>query len=131
MRKVLVLNTTYEPLNVCSTRRALVLLFKGKAEVLEQSGAAFRSERATYELPHVIRLQSYVHGPRRPSAGPCRCPAGCCTTTRPCSGWRAPSRSSWWCRPPRGRGGRPAGCTASPCRPVSYTHLTLPTNREV
>jgi 5-methylcytosine-specific restriction endonuclease McrA len=68
MRKVLVLNTTYEPLNVCSARRALVLLFKGKAEVLEQSGAAFRSERATYELPHVIRLQSYVHVPRRAAA---------------------------------------------------------------
>jgi len=68
MRTVLVLNTTYEPLNVCSVRRALVLLFKGKAEVLEQSGAAFRSERATYELPHVIRLQSYVHVPRRAAA---------------------------------------------------------------
>ena len=68
MRKVLVLNTTYEPLNVCSARRALVLLFKGKAEVLEQSGAALRSARAPYELPHVIRLQSYVHGPRRAAA---------------------------------------------------------------
>lgn len=68
MRKVLVLNTTYEPLNVCSARRALVLLFKGKAEVLEQSGVAFRSERATYELPHVIRLHNYVHVPRRAAA---------------------------------------------------------------
>jgi len=67
MRKVLVLNTTYEPLNVCSVRRALVLLFKNKAEVLEQSGAAFHSERATYELPHVIRLRSYVNVPRRAS----------------------------------------------------------------
>ena len=38
MRKVLVLNTTYEPLNVCSARRALVLLLKDKAEVLERSG---------------------------------------------------------------------------------------------
>jgi len=65
MRKVLVLNTTYEPLNVCSVRRALVLLFKDKAEVLEQSGAAYRSEHATYELPHVIRLRHYVPVPRR------------------------------------------------------------------
>jgi 5-methylcytosine-specific restriction endonuclease McrA len=64
MRKVLVLNTTYEPLNVCSVRRALVLLFKDKAEVLEQSGAAFRSERATHELPLVIRLRTYVNAPR-------------------------------------------------------------------
>ena len=65
MRKVLVLNTTYEPLNVCSVRRALVLLLKDKAEVLEQSGAALRSERGTYEIPLVIRLNSYVRIPRR------------------------------------------------------------------
>ena len=51
MRKVLVLNTTYEPLNVCSVRRALVLLLKDKAEVLEQSGAAFRSEHAPSPVP--------------------------------------------------------------------------------
>ncbi len=67
MRKVLVLNTTYEPLNVCSARRAVVLLLKDKAEVLEQSGTAYRSERATYGVPHVIRLRSYVHVPRRTS----------------------------------------------------------------
>jgi len=65
MRKVLVLNTTYEPLNVCSARRALVLLLKDKAEVLEQSGAAFHSERAAFPVPLVIRLRSYVRVPRR------------------------------------------------------------------
>ncbi len=34
--QVLVLNASYEPLNVCSVRRAHVLVFKGKAEVLEK-----------------------------------------------------------------------------------------------
>jgi 5-methylcytosine-specific restriction endonuclease McrA len=65
MRKVLVLNTTYEPLNVCSVRRAVVLLLKDKAEVLEQSGAALHSERGAYEIPLVIRLNSYVRIPQR------------------------------------------------------------------
>ncbi len=65
MRTVLVLNTTYEPLNVCSIRRAVVLLLKEKAEVLEQSGAALHSERKTYEIPLVIRLTTYVRVPRR------------------------------------------------------------------
>ena len=65
MSKVLVLNTTYEPLNVCSARRALVLLLKGKAETLERSGAVYRSERSTYAVPHVIRLRRYVHVPRK------------------------------------------------------------------
>ena len=69
MGKVLVLNTTYEPLNVCSVRRALVLLFKGKAELLERSGAALRSERAAYDVPLVIRLNAYVRIPRRAASG--------------------------------------------------------------
>jgi 5-methylcytosine-specific restriction endonuclease McrA len=69
MRKVLVLNTTYEPLNVCSVRRALILLLKDKAEVLETSGAALRSEHDVFAVPLVIRLTTYVRVPRRnPSA---------------------------------------------------------------
>ncbi len=65
MSKVLVLNTTYEPLNVCSARRALILLLKEKAEALEGSSAYYRSERCTYAVPHVIRLRHYVHVPRK------------------------------------------------------------------
>ncbi len=65
MRNVLVLNSTYEPLNVCSARRALVLLLKEKAEVVEASTSAYHSERAVFGLPHVIRLLTYVYVPRR------------------------------------------------------------------
>jgi 5-methylcytosine-specific restriction endonuclease McrA len=68
MRKVLVLNTTYEPLNVCSARRALILLLKDKAEMLEQSGATLRSERHSYAIPLVIRLTTYVRVPRKSPA---------------------------------------------------------------
>lgn len=69
MRRVLVLNTTYEPLNVCTVRRAVVLLLKDKAEVVEHSGAALHSERAAYEVPLVIRLTTFVHVPRRTDSG--------------------------------------------------------------
>ena len=34
--RVLVLNATYEPINVCTVRRAVVLLLKEKAEVVER-----------------------------------------------------------------------------------------------
>src|SRR5512133_1091190 len=69
MRKVLVLNTTYEPLNVCSVRRALILLLKDKAEVLEKSGAALRSENDVLPVPLVLRLTTSLRVPRRnPSA---------------------------------------------------------------
>ncbi|MBA2358789.1 MAG: HNH endonuclease [Actinobacteria bacterium] len=64
MQQVLVLNASYEPLNVCSVRRAHVLVFKGKAEVLEQLERPLRTSTDTYPWPHVIRLVTYVHVPR-------------------------------------------------------------------
>jgi len=62
--RVLVLNATYEPLNVCTTRRALVLLLKGKAEVLEIGKGLLRSETMELSRPDVIRLVTYVRVPR-------------------------------------------------------------------
>ncbi len=64
MKHVLVLNASYEPLNVTSMRRAYVLVFKGKAEVVEALEQPLRSASDTYRWPHVIRLITYVHVPR-------------------------------------------------------------------
>jgi 5-methylcytosine-specific restriction endonuclease McrA len=58
--RVLVLNATYEPINVCTVRRAAVLILKSKAEVLEESDGALRSERMSMQRPTVIRLVTYV-----------------------------------------------------------------------
>ena len=62
--RVLVLNASYEPINVCTVRRAAVLVLKEKAEVLEASAAALHSERMTMQRPAVIRLVTYVRIPR-------------------------------------------------------------------
>lgn len=62
--RVLVLNATYEPLNVCSVRRALVLLLKEKAEMLEHGDGVLRSETMRIDQPEVIRLVSFVRVPR-------------------------------------------------------------------
>ena len=62
--RVLVLNATYEPIHVCSVRRATVLLLKAKAEMLETGDRALHSEHMELERPVVIRLVSYVHVPR-------------------------------------------------------------------
>ena len=62
--QVLVLNASYEPLNVCSVRRAHVLVFKGKAEVLEEHEMPLHSATDTFARPHVIRLVQYVRVPR-------------------------------------------------------------------
>ena len=64
MQHVLVLNASYEPLNVCTVRRAHVLLFKGKAEIVEQLDQPLRSASGTFIWPHVIRLLNYVRVPR-------------------------------------------------------------------
>jgi 5-methylcytosine-specific restriction endonuclease McrA len=63
-RQVLVLNATYEPINVCSLHRAVNLVLKEKAEVLEQSERRIRSFHATHARPHVIRLNYMVRVPR-------------------------------------------------------------------
>lgn len=69
MEKVLLLNASYEPLNVCSWRRALVLLLKGKAEGMEgEMPICEKIERIDtsidkLEKPAVIRLRYYVAVP--------------------------------------------------------------------
>ncbi|MCT0219400.1 HNH endonuclease [Synechococcus sp. CS-1329] len=61
MSQVLVLNASYEPLNITSWRRATVMLLKGKAEGLEHdSNHPIRGEML---LPSVIRLRQFVRVP--------------------------------------------------------------------
>ena len=62
--RVLVLNASYEPINVCTVRRAAVLVLKSRAEMLERGEGALHSERLALERPCVIRLVRYVRIPR-------------------------------------------------------------------
>jgi 5-methylcytosine-specific restriction endonuclease McrA len=55
-----VLNASYEPLNITSWRRAVVLLLKGKAEQLEHNGQLIYQD---LPIPTVIRLRQYVKVP--------------------------------------------------------------------
>lgn len=61
---VLVLNQNYLPLNVCPAKRAIVLIFQGKAEMVEDGVGEIRTAYAVYTLPSVIRLGHLVHRPR-------------------------------------------------------------------
>ncbi|MBN1218826.1 MAG: HNH endonuclease [Anaerolineae bacterium] len=65
MGDVLVLNATYEPLNVVSVKRAVVLLLKEKAELVEAAEAKLRSESCCLPVPLVIRLVYFVKIPPR------------------------------------------------------------------
>jgi 5-methylcytosine-specific restriction endonuclease McrA len=64
LQQVLVLNASYEPLNGCTVRRAHVLVYKGKAEVIERLEQPLRSASTSFTWPHVIRLVHYVRVPR-------------------------------------------------------------------
>jgi len=61
--KVLVLNQSYEPLQVCTAKRAIVLLFTGKAQRVEDSDRVIASPSLIIVLPSVIRLNRYIHRP--------------------------------------------------------------------
>ncbi len=50
VQQVLVLNASYEPLNVCSVRRAHVLVHKQKAELVEVLDRPLRSAEASVRL---------------------------------------------------------------------------------
>ena len=58
-KPVLVLNASYEPINVCAARRALVLVLKGVAAAEEHAPVHVHSARHAIPLPSVIRLLEY------------------------------------------------------------------------
>lgn len=62
---VLVLNQNYEPLNICRVRRAIILLFRGKAEVLENGRGSLHSMEGVFDIPSVIRLGYFIKRPRQ------------------------------------------------------------------
>ncbi len=65
---VLVLNASYEPINVCAARRAIVLVLKGVAMTEEVNGHFLHSARLAIRIPSVIRLLEYRRIPRQTRA---------------------------------------------------------------
>ncbi len=67
-RPVLVLNASYEPINICAARRAIVLVLKGVATTEEQSHITVHSAVQAIHLPSVIRLVGYRRIPHQTRA---------------------------------------------------------------
>jgi 5-methylcytosine-specific restriction endonuclease McrA len=65
---VLVLNTSYEPINVCAARRAIVLVLKGVAMAEEENGHFLHAARFALRVPSVIRLLEYRRIPHQTRA---------------------------------------------------------------
>lgn len=66
-RRVLLLNSTYEPLTALTARRAIVMVLCGKADVVHDDPAVAEvcSASRVVVVPTVIRLRSYVRVPYR------------------------------------------------------------------
>jgi len=67
MQNTLLLNAGYEPLRIIGWQRAFVLLFQGKAELLEQYGVSVRTVSTEFPVPAVLRLNRWVNLKRQSS----------------------------------------------------------------
>jgi 5-methylcytosine-specific restriction endonuclease McrA len=67
-KPVLVLNASFEPINICAARRALILILKGVAQPEEFSSTLLHSARLSLKLPSVIRLLEYRRIPHQTRA---------------------------------------------------------------
>jgi len=65
MEHTLVLNASFEPINIVPWQKAITLLFQGKVEVLAEYNREIRAVSFTIKLPSVLRLLKYVRMRKR------------------------------------------------------------------
>lgn len=63
-KNVLVLNQNYEPVTLCNVKRAVILVYLGKAEIVEELDVELHSVNSSMAFPSVVRLIVYIHKPR-------------------------------------------------------------------
>lgn len=56
--KVLVLSKSYEPLSITSSRKAFLLVYTDKAEVIDFGSGVLRSPTVSFNVPSIIRLKT-------------------------------------------------------------------------
>lgn len=62
--RVLLLNQSYEPLTTCSVKKAVILIFLGKAELIAaKDSIQLHSVNTSFPFPAVIRLKNYIKVP--------------------------------------------------------------------
>ena len=63
--QVLLLNQNFEPLTLCSVRRAVIMVWSGKAEIIESTGHYIHSVSSAFNVPSIVRLLSYIQSRHR------------------------------------------------------------------
>ena len=65
-RKVLILNQNYEPIGIINAKKAIILLYLGKAELIEnRPELRVRTVSRVFPYPSIVRLIAFVRLPRR------------------------------------------------------------------
>jgi 5-methylcytosine-specific restriction endonuclease McrA len=64
--RALVLNADYRPISVCSVKRAFILVFMRKVEMVSAfNGSKFHTVDQEFKIPAVVRLHNYISVPYR------------------------------------------------------------------
>lgn len=63
--KVLLLNQNYEPMSVVTAKKAIILFYLQKVEIVERRDWMVRAQNVAIPLPSIVRLLCYVHIPRK------------------------------------------------------------------
>jgi 5-methylcytosine-specific restriction endonuclease McrA len=63
MVRALILNATYEPLSVVPSRRAVVLVARGRATVVVPRDEVWHAATISIPVPSVVKLNSYIRVP--------------------------------------------------------------------
>ncbi len=65
-REVLILNQNYEPLSVTHVKKAFIISYLGKAQIIEiYKGVHLNTIDKSFPVPSVVRLRNYVRISRR------------------------------------------------------------------
>lgn len=64
-RQVLILNQNYEPMSVIAAKKAVILLYLGKVEIIEHHAEFIHSVSSALPYPSIVRLMSFISVPRK------------------------------------------------------------------
>ena len=65
LKKVLLLNNSYEPLSIVNGKKAIIMLITDKVEYIEKTSIDIKSEKISIIIPSIIKLKKYIYIKRR------------------------------------------------------------------
>jgi len=61
MKKVLLLNSSYEPISIINGKKAIIMLMSNKVDYIEKTHLYIKSEKLRISLPMIVKLKSYIY----------------------------------------------------------------------